>query len=208
MLISTDNWNTFNSEYDIVSNLYPLIPERLFNLLGHGYVQEINNKIKLVHSFSNGITAFFNQSPLLINKKLGLYIQEKDSFEKRKNEIYSFDQKRSNISLFELNERYFGNKKKEKYVLMVYISANKLDSEQKKELEKYKTSDSNYVKGVIEGWSLLVTSMEKENIIIKPGKSTREELTHLISDNFWEENKDYVFKFTDETEMKNKNNYN
>lgn len=202
LLISTDNWNTFNYEYDIISNLYPLIPERLFNLLGQGYVQEINNKIKLVHSFSNGITAFFNQSPLLINEKLGLYIQEKDSFGKRKNEIYSFDKKRSSISLFELNERYFGNKKKEKYVLMVYISAKELDVEQKKELEKYKNSDSNYVKGVKEGWSLLVTSMEKENIIIKPGKSTREELIHLISDSFWKENEDCVFKFTDETEMK------
>lgn len=202
MLICADDWNPFDKNYDIVSNLYPLIPKRLFEVLDKYSVKKINHKIKIFHSCSNGLTALFSQSPLLINEKLGLYIEEKGSFGKKKNDIYNFRMKRENIALFELNDRFFVSQKKENYVLMVYISPNELSAEQDLELNKYIKTDINYVKGVKEGWSLLVTSMEKENIIIFPGKASREKLVSLISNDFWETYKDYTFKFTDNTIMK------
>lgn len=202
ILICTDEWNPFDDKYDIVSNLYPLIPQRLFNLLDRQTIQKVNDKAIILHSYSNGLTALFSQSPLLINERLGLYIEEKISLRDKKNNIYNFDKKRSSIGLFELNEKHLLLKNKEKYVLMVYISPNDLNNDEEKELEKYVTKDPSYLKGVKEGWSLLVTSMEKENIIICPGKTSRENLISLISDDFWQTYKDYTFKFTDNIIMK------
>jgi molecular chaperone HtpG len=202
ILICTDEWNPFDDKYDIVSNLYPLIPQRLFNLLDRQTIQKINDKTKILHSYSNGLTSLFSQSPLLINEGLGLYIDEKVSLGKKKNNIYNFENKRSNIGLFELNEKHLLLKNKEKYVLMVYISPKDLNKEETKELEKYVTKDPSYVKGVREGWSLLVTSMDKENIIIYPGRTTRDVLVSKISKEFWEEYNDYTFKFTDNTVLK------
>lgn len=201
LLISADSWEIFDQNFDIVSNLYPLVPKRLFDLLDRHHIQKATDKIKMVHSFSNGITAFFSQNPLLINEKLGLYIEENDSFGKKESNIYSFGKKRSKIGLFELNDRFFESRQKEKYVLLVYISPIELNSEQNLELMKYLSVDKSYVKGVTEGWSLLVTSMDKENIIITPGKSSREHLVSLITDDFWETYKDFTFKFTDNTKM-------
>jgi hypothetical protein len=202
LLICADKWNVSDANFDIVSNLYPLIPKRLFELLVGFDVQKVNNKIKLLHSYSNGITAFFSQNPVLINPRLGLYMEEKGLYEKEKNIIYKFDKKRSNIGLFEINGRFVGQKLQERYVLMVYVNPCDLKIEQSDELEKYKKIDSSYVKGVREGWSLLVTSMELNNIIIFPGKTTREHLISLISDEFWDTYKDYTFKFTDNSIMK------
>lgn len=205
ILICADEWNPFDEKYDIVSNLYPMIPQRLFDLLDRETIQKVNDKTKIVHSYSNGFTALFTQSPLLINEEIGLYMEERGSFNKKKNNIYNFENKRSNIGLFELNERYSFLKNKEKYVLMVYISPKDLNKDENIELEKYVIKDPSYVKGIREGWSLLVTSMDKENIIIYPGKTTRDVLVSKISKEFWEEYNDYTFKFTDGTILKNNN---
>jgi len=196
LLIKSDEWKVDNNEYDIVSNLYPLIPERLFNLLDKMHVQIVNERLKIVHAFSNGITAFFTQSPLLISETLGLYMTE-NSFGKKQNEIFNFERKCSRFALFELNERFYMNKQKEVYFLVVFISPRELTKEEEKELSKIEDKEVSYTKGVKEGWSILVTSMEKENIVIIPGKCSRKELVDRLSDDFWEEYKDVTFRFTD-----------
>jgi Fe-S-cluster formation regulator IscX/YfhJ len=205
LLVCVDKWEIFNGFFDIISNLYPLVPKRLFDLLEWPHIRGAFGRIKTIYSYSNGIVAFFSQNPLLINEKLGMYIEEKDFWGREKNDIYNFEKKRSKISLFELNDRFLEAKQKERYVLVVYISPCELTAEQDKELEKYTNTDPSYIKGVREGWSLLVTSMEKENIIICPGITTREYLVSLISDDFWETYKDFKFKFTDNTIMERNN---
>jgi len=194
LLINADDWNVSNYDYDIITSLYPLIPTKLFNLLDKLHVQEINNKIKIIHSFSNGLTAFFNQSPLLINENLGLYIEEKNWGES-KNSVYNFENKRAKINLFELNERYRKVLNEERYVLVVFISPVALNSQEQEQLKKIK--DPSYIKGVQEGWSLLITSMDKENIVIIPGECSRDQLVAKLSNSFWEEYKEITFKFTD-----------
>ena len=106
LLISVDSWRIFDENFDIVSNMYPLVPKRLFNLLDKPHIKKETDKIKIVRSLSNGITAFFSQNPLLINEKLGLYIEGSGSFGKKENNIYNFENKRSKIELFELNDRF------------------------------------------------------------------------------------------------------
>jgi len=202
LLIKADEWNISFSDYDIISNLYPIIPDRLFDVINKGYIKQVNERVKQIHSFSNGITAFFKQNPFLINETLGLYFSEKDPYSREKDLIYNFEKKRAKIHLFELNEMFSKNKSKVKYVLTVYISPKELTYDENQELQKIQDKDPSYFKGVKEGWSLLATGMNKNNIIIIPGKHSRNELVCKLPDSFWTEYKDFTFKFTDNTIMK------
>ncbi|HTN36932.1 MAG TPA: ATP-binding protein [Arachidicoccus sp.] len=194
LLVATDDWNVFDQNFDIISTLYPLIPNRLFGLLNQHYTTAKNERIKIVQNYSNGIASFFSQDPILIHEKMGLYLDEKDSYGRIKSRVYNFSQKRTHLWLPELNENKHNSK--EVYVLVVYIASKCLTPEQSKELQQYIDKDPSYVKGVNEGWSILVTCMEMENTIIIPGKATRLELVSLLSNTFWEEYKEYTFKFT------------
>lgn len=199
LLIVADEWNTSFSEYDIISNLYPIIPARLFKLINQYRSKQVNKRVKIIGSYSNGISAFFHQSPLLINETLGLYISKKDSFGKEKTSIYNFEEKRSNIPLFEINDTFSKIKDKVVYVLLVFIPPKELTLDEELELQKIRDKDLSYTKGVEEGWSLLVTGMDIENIVIIPGKCTRNDLVLRLSNTFWKKYKDFTFKFTDET---------
>jgi len=127
---------------------------------------------------------------------------ESDSFGREKNLIYNFEKKRSKIHLFELNERTNLNKEKKRHVITVFISPQKLNETDSAELEKVKEKDNEYYKGVKEGWSILVTGMDKNNVIISAGKCTRNELVSKLPESFWTEYKDYEFVFANDSKMK------
>lgn len=205
--ICTDQWEIFDQDFDFVSNLYPFIPKRVFDLLRGSQTKNINSRIKKTeHYFLSGIMKLFSQSTLSIHEWLDNYFMQKGLFGREKESIYglvrrenSFGTSGQSINLFDTSNP------KEKYVLMIFVSPLTLTLEQNIELEKYKNTNSLYIKGVREGWSILITSMDIDNLIIAPGKVTREHLVSLISDDFWEQYKDYTFKFTDNTIMQKSN---
>ena len=202
LIIGAENFNNTFDDYDIISNLYPIVPKYLFDKIDEGYNNKvINSEAKLIHSFSNGISAFFEQDPLLINVNLGLYMGEKNPFGKEKNLVYCFERKRGNIFLFELNKDLSMSKEKKRVVLTVYISPKNLSKEESSNLEEIKGHDISYYKGVKEGWSILVTGMDKFNTIILPGRATRSELVSNIPELFWNEYQDYTFLFADDSIM-------
>lgn len=207
LLVNADNWEEIFKDYDIVSECYPIVPKYLFEKIDsiEGHIK-IRDRAKLVESFENGIAAFFNQSPLLINESLGLYVEERNSFGRKKNSIYNFERKRNKFQLFELNERAKYTKNKTRQVITVYISPKELDTIENDELDKIKEKDREYYKGVKEGWSILVTGMEKNNLIISAGKITRNELVSKLPKSFWIEYKDFEFFFPNGLKM-NKCNY-
>ncbi|WP_407531869.1 HD domain-containing protein [Elizabethkingia meningoseptica] len=198
LLFKAKRWDVFNEDYDLITDLFPIIPAKLFDKLDGYHVEKISDTIISIHNYSNGLLGVFLQSPLLIHSKLGMYIGQR-SYNKSTN-IYNFDNKRSNITIFELNDRYSLRQEKKAFVLMAFISSIELSESDKQALLKYQ-DETDYIKGTKEGWSLLITSMEKENVIIIAGKATREDLVNKLSDNFWEEYRDYEFKFTDGTIM-------
>ena len=63
ILIKSDSWAEKYTEFDIVSSLFPLIPEHLFNAIGNSEGTKVNDRVKVVHAFSNGITSFFRPRP-------------------------------------------------------------------------------------------------------------------------------------------------
>lgn len=196
LLISADHWQIFDDNFDLVSSLYPLVPKRFFDLFGGEDVKVINSRVKTIQYYGNGITTFFVLNPLLVNSKLGLY-EESVFFGMENNSIYNFENKISKSWLSEINDF----NQKDRYVILAYVAPRQLTVKEEYELEKYTIKDPSYVKGVREGWSILATSMHIDNVVIAPGKVTREHLISLISVEFWEKYKDYTFKFTDNTIM-------
>lgn len=198
-LICADIWTQEQlNDYDIISELLPVIPMRLWEAItSDETVVTIHKRVHRIHGYSNGIGAFFSQDPLLLKEDLGMFHLD-SGFGRRKKTVYNFEKKRGNFGLYEINSR-FGCK--EKNVLFVFINPRDLTPEEETEFAQYQVKDTNYVKGVKEGWSILFTGMPKENTIIRAGIQTRNSMVSLISDEFWEEYADYTFKFLDGVQM-------
>lgn len=205
IIIKSDSWAEKYSEFDIVSSLFPLIPEHLFNAIGNFDGAKVNSRVRVVHAYSNGITAFFDQDPLLVNETLGLYTPNSNLFEKDVNRVYQFDNKRSNFGLMEINDRFGNNNSKEQIVITAFVAPRQLTDIEKEKLEKIKDKDQSYYNGVTNGWSILVTGRRNHNMIILSGKKSRKELSSALPNEFWEENKDLKFKYLNGEEMKNHN---
>jgi hypothetical protein len=197
ILIKADAWETDFSEFDIVSSLYPLIPEHLFNQIGSYDGQSINDRIKVIQAWGNGISAFFDQDPALVNESLGLYTSRSEPFGSKRNQIYRFENKRASFGLFEINERFESRESKDRVVVTAFISPRILTLSEQQSLEAIKTKDQSYYQGVTEGWSILVTGARTNNMIISPGIKSRNELVSKLTDEFWAESGQITFKFTD-----------
>ncbi len=203
ILLKSDSWDKKYFDFDIVSSLFPLIPEHLFTAISTYEGTKVNDRTKIVHAYGNGITAFFDQDPLLINETLGLYTADSRPFEKNVNRVYEFDKKRSTFGLMEINNRFGDRNVKEQIVLTAFIAPRELNKLEKVKLEEIKTKDPSYYNGVLNGWSILVTGQQKHNMVILSGTKTREELSSALPKEFWEENKDVKFKYLNGKEMKN-----
>ncbi|MFQ3337073.1 MAG: molecular chaperone HtpG [Flavobacteriales bacterium] len=203
ILLKSDSWDNKYVDFDIVSSLFPLIPEHLFTAISNHEGTKINDRTKVVHAYGNGITAFFDQDPLLINETLGLYTADSSPFEKNTNRVYQFDKKRSTFGLMEINNRFGDRSVKEKNVFTAFVAPREINKVEEEKLKEIKIKDPSYYNGVINGWSILVTGAQKYNMVILSGKKSRKELSSALPNDFWEENKDIKFKYLDGKEMKN-----
>lgn len=196
-LVPTSNDSEAFKEYDIVSNLYPIVPERLINALQRkGIDSKVkNSKAVLVHAYSNSYTAFFFQDSRLIHPVLGLYDVESRFGEKPECLVHAFDKKKSNFQFFDFG--FYSYAEKKGLMLMVYVAPRTLTEADIVKLEKYKETEPKYYQGVIEGWSVLVTAQKIDNLIVCPGKQTRAYMIDAISSEFWKEYTDIEFRFLD-----------
>lgn len=185
-------------EYDLISSLYPLVPERLTNALRQ--YEGINHEIKgtrafRVTAFSNAYTALFDQDARTIHPVHGLYTIESHLGRKPETYINAFDKKRSDFQFLDFG--YDRMQDKKGMMMLAYIAPRELTAKDKVEIEKYRDTLPDYYQGVFEGWTVLVTAMKIDNLIVMPGKRTREEMIAMLSPEFWEEYKDFEFKFLD-----------
>lgn len=199
-LFLSASWNVINSDYDIVTSALPIIPRKLFDIISHDVLGLAGKRINISH-YSNGIGAFFEQDPLLVHPKLGLFVHERDAFNsnKKRSQVYNFEKKRSNFYLSEMND--FSERNKRNFIcLYVYISPATLSEADEAKLKEH-MDDHEYVNGVRDGWSVLVTGMNEFNTLIKPGVHNRDALVKLLPERFWIEFSEYKFRFCDGTIM-------
>lgn len=185
-------------EYDIISNLYPIVPRKLIDALFDVGKRITNSTAIIVHGYSNCYNELFFQDSRLVNPSVGLY-NAKRRLGKQEHYIHEFDTLKSNFQCMDFIPNYWD--KKEVVPILAYIAPSSLTERDKELLLIYKETEPDYYKGVIEGWTLLVTNMETENIIIKPGKVSRTEMISFLSDDFWEHYKEWTFRFLDGTIM-------
>ena len=196
----TSKYGSTFADYDIISDLYPIIPDYLFDLIEmHGGLKIRNDHFKKVQNFSNGICAFYDQNPTEINEELGMYLEENDGFRRKEKHLRTFKTRRSSLGFFEMRLPNGEHAENSKYRLAItaYIAPRELLKNEKAELAECKESNPLYYKGITEGWSLIVTGEpdDKMNTYIKAGKCTREELVRFIPDAFWEKYKEHIHVF-------------
>ena len=203
-LVRTNDYGKTFNEYDIISNLYPIVPDYFYDLV-RDCNEMYSGHLKKIYNYSNGITAFYEQNPLEIDEELGLYLEEREIFRKKAQHIRSLRRKRNAIfpNMRVPNDE---NLESDKYILALtaYIAPRELLDNEKEELANYKDSNPSYYKGVTEGWSIIVTgeSDDKMNTYIKSGKHTRKDLVNLIPHSFWEKYSDHIHIFPNGIQLK------
>ncbi|PSU88120.1 hypothetical protein, partial [Photobacterium kishitanii] len=201
-LFSADKWDVSNKEYDIITSLLPIIPKKLFDIIVKNQ-EEINhtgNTVR-IQNYNNSIASFFDQDPLMIHPQMGIFYEEDRRIRRQSKKTYSnifnFQKNRGRLFISEINphEMTKGNKI---IWLYVYVSNEILTDLDLLEIRKIK-NQTDYIEGVHNGWSILITGMDDCDKIIKSGKRDRNELVRDIPISFWEKYHDYSFEFTDGT---------
>ncbi len=188
---------TFN-EYDIISNLYPIIPKRLIAHLGHFNAIPNSNAVS-VHAYGNCYNELFFQDSRLVNPGIGIYSVNRNLGKDRDSYVHAFENIRHKFQCIDFDDSFPYGKSCVPY--LAYIAPTVLTPKDIELLKQIKESEPQYYEGVTNGWTLLVTNMDIDNIIIQPGKVDRKTMIGYISDQFWEEYKDWSFTFLDGTEM-------
>ena len=75
-------------------------------------------------------------------------------------------------------------------------------NKKEEKLAELSSEEASYAKGVREGWSILITGVSVDNVVVMPGRQDRGELVKKLSPHFWEDNSEYNFKFLDGADLK------
>ena len=185
-VLKADAWSGIFEEYDIVNQIWPIVPERVFDkmpLLSRGEItgfDEKQGRIKIIDRFGNGLHGIAQIEPAMVNPKFGISSCNKDLFEKPKCLIGACERIENSFWLYELNQHgELRRKEKKDYALYVYIAPKELSAEDKTVLQDYIGSDDVYVQGVREGWSILFLGCDKKYYIL-PGIHEKQDLIDLI----------------------------
>lgn len=195
-----DEWRGKFQDFDLVSMTWPVIPARLFDKIEsiRSENRSVNKRTKLLHYYSNSIAAIGDLDPATIHQRLGIYRLKKDSILSKKpaSSIYRFDETANNFGLLEFGLHY-EPESTERWVLCVYIGPRELSPEEKQDVERHRAEDPDYVRGVIEGWSILFLGQKDVNVICIPGQAPRKQLVERIPSSFWKAHADLTFRFLD-----------
>lgn len=204
-LARTNNYDNTFDDYDIISHLYPIIPDYLFDLVHSSQKKSLNCNFKIITNYSNGISAFYDQNPFEVDEELGLYMENNNMFG-NESHVRSLHQKRPSFCFTDIRTPIIEDKSQQQYrlALTAYIAPKELTDNELESLEEYKYKNPSYYKGVTEGWSIITTgeSDEKMNTFIKAGKCSRKELVELLPSSFWEKYGDHFHVFPNGSRIK------
>lgn len=186
-------------EYDIVSNLYPIVPTRLINGLWLSDKKTQNSRAVFVHAIVNCYNELFFQDSRLVNPSVGLYGAKSDFFNEPDHYVHEFQTLKKDFQCMDFAPNFWNTK--EVVPILAYIAPASLTNKDMELLLNCKDTEPDYYKGVIEGWTVLITNMKTENVVVKPGKVSRNEMVSALSDDFWKTYKEWTFKFLDGTIM-------
>ncbi len=198
--IKADKWEGCFKEYDLVTNLWPIINPLLFDSLHDDFCnKDISSHCKRLSDSSNGIQGIAQLNSTLINPKYGIGVEKKTHFKQKRVLMSNPDSIENNYWLFELtdyNRDTIGDKKKGAS-LFAFIAPRELSVEETERLKELETNDPEFAKGAKEGWSILFIS--NQEYVIMPGIVTKAEVIDRIPESVKSKNPDNVFYNTDGT---------
>ncbi|MER2109256.1 MAG: ATP-binding protein [Solibacillus sp.] len=199
LVIKADEWDLEFIEYDIISKVWPIIPERLYNIIQGFEIKDIiRDRSKTVSTSGNSLAGLVSTDPVLVHPIMGFFSKREDTYWKKSNWVGKFQHRKGGFWLFELNNHGdLVRQKKEDVALIAFISPRDLSEEELLLLEDF-IEDTDYYSGVKKGWSVLILGKTAE-MVIKPGIWSRDELVKLVKPSFWKHNNEIIYKFTDGT---------
>jgi len=198
--IKADKWEGRFKEYDLASNLWPIVNPLLFDALHNDWRENmISTHCKQLENMGNGITGIAQLNPTLINPKYGIGTEKKDRFGQKRVLISNPDSIENNYWLFELtnHNRDVVDGKKKGASLFAFIAPRELSAAETERLKEFEQNDPEFVKGVKEGWSILFIS--NQEYVIMPGIVTKAEIISKIPESLKSKNPDITYYNTDNT---------
>ena len=204
-IVRADTWAGKYSEFDIVSSVWPLAPERVFNKITDLYRQDNFladiNRVKMMPSTGNGIFGIASLEAALINPKFGISTYHDDGFGKQKSLIGRCEYIQKQYWLFDLNDHgRLKREEKKDYALFAYIAPKELSEDDGVKLKDFIGRDDTYVKGVQEGWSILFLGYDQVYFIL-PGLHNKSELVELIPSTIRDRKDEITYFNLDDTRL-------
>ena len=206
ILLRCDEWAGRLFEFDLVTDFWPVIPSRLFDRLKseehRAEIISASERAIAIHKMGNGISALGEQDPCLVHPQYGLYSEDMPLRTKaQESKVGRFEKASNNHWLFEINNHY-SEEKKPRYILFVHISPRALTAEEECRLLEIEASDSEYAKGVRNGWSLLFLGRTHAHPIIRSGIVSREVMVGAIGEDIWQKLDGEEYFFLDDTNLR------
>lgn len=175
LVLRADSWIGNYKEYDLISNIWPIVSSNLFDGLNCDYEVEdlVKGRAKSISDCGNAISGIAKLDPTLINPKFGISSKDRNLYRNNKCYVGECEHIQNSYWLFELNNHgdLVRNQKKD-FVLFAFIAPRQLNDAEKTRLFDFYGNDEEYVKGVKEGWSILFIGHAQKYVII-PGYAKR-----------------------------------
>lgn len=182
LVLRADSWKGIYEEYDLVSNIWPIITPNLFDGLNYEYEIDdlVKGRARTISQTGNGISGIAKLDPALINPKFGISSKGRDNNWGKKCYVGECEYINNNFWLFELNN--YGdlvrNQKKD-FVLFTFIAPRQLNDLEENRLLDFQDNDEVYIKGIKEGWSILFIG-HAQKYVIMPGIVRKNDIIKYI----------------------------
>ena len=199
VVIKADEWSGKYEEYDLVNRLWPIVSPNLFQQLQGDMINYITGRCKTIDYFRNGVCGIATLDPVLIHPYYGIGRKERDCFRKVDCYIGEFENIQRDFWLNELIDfDKLTGEEKISPILFVFIAPRKLNEQEEIRLAELETEPENtqYVKGVREGWSILFLGAIGK-YIIEPGIVSRKQMVQKIPASYKQIKPDIQYVFTD-----------
>lgn len=198
--IKADEWNGKYKEYDLVNRLWPVVSPNLFyQLQEKNTINLITDRCKTIDYSGNGIYKIATLDPILIHPYYGISTKQYCFFRESDCYIGEFENIQRNFKLEELtNSGKLTREENISPVLFVFIAPRKLNEQEEIRLAELETEPENtqYIKGVREGWSILFLGAI-EKYVIEPGIVSRKQMVQKIPASYKKLKPDIQYVFTD-----------
>ncbi|MCH5279515.1 MAG: ATP-binding protein [Christensenellaceae bacterium] len=186
VVIYANVWEGIYSQYDVVSALWPLIPQRTYELYNARETLTANSKKDFFNKFLSNV-AYMDS----------FRMKESSNGIGRADILSQLNMHTINSGMYQRHISGFADEPQKKYVIYAFISPRELSEKEEIELQNYEKTPE-FIRGVREGWSILFYRYN-DGYIVAPGIVDREEMVKRIPNDALDHSDGIEYCFTDGT---------